>query len=82
MGGVHAPVQPRQMNHHGNSGGPVPAGPGPFKRPVNDFVNVEPEPMKRPRMQGFSESTPLMDVDSYRRQHEITVMVYLSFRFL
>lgn len=74
IGGMQTSVHPRQMNQHGNSGGSIPGGPGPFKRPGNDFPNVEPEPLKRPRMQAFSESAPLMDVDSYRRQHEITVM--------
>lgn len=65
MGGMHLPVQSRQMT------GPMPSGPGPFKRPGNDF---ESEPLKRPRMQGFSEPPPVLDVDTYRRQHEITVV--------
>ncbi|KAI5072605.1 hypothetical protein GOP47_0012711 [Adiantum capillus-veneris] len=71
MAGMHLPVHSRQISQHGNSTGPMQSGPGPFKRPANDF---ESEPLKRPRMQGFSEPIPVLDVDTYRRQHEITVV--------
>ncbi|MCO5551741.1 hypothetical protein L7F22_005245 [Adiantum nelumboides] len=71
MGGMHLPVQSRQMSHLGNTTAPMSSGPGPFKRSAIDY---ESEPLKRPRVQGFSEPIPVLDVDTYRRQHEITVV--------
>ncbi|KAH7435009.1 hypothetical protein KP509_06G044900 [Ceratopteris richardii] len=70
MGAMNVPAQSRHMGHHDSGTGPLPSGSSSFKRPASDHEAV---PHKRPRIQGFSESARIFDVDTYRHQHEITV---------
>ena len=79
-GGIPVLSQPGRQMNSSDLGSSAPAHSVSYKRPAIEFNNNESDPIKRQRMQGLPEHAPNLDVDVYRRQHEITVVVcYLIF---
>ena len=70
---MHMPSQPGRQMNPSDPGNNAPGHLVSYKRPAMEFNGNESD--KRQRMQGLPDTAPTLDVDAYRRQHEITVAV-------
>eukprot|EP00249_Psilotum_nudum_P015797 c25525_g1_i1 orf=2-2320(-) len=81
IGGVHVPLNSTVVPAHTNSttsgpsGAPLTGSVPAYKRNANTYNSYgDQDPYKRPRIQGFNEPSASTDVESYRRQHEVTAV--------